>query len=156
FAAFLSRAYDFIRMAPVSGVDITLVGSHAGVSIGPDGPSQMGLEDIAAFRAVAGSAVLYPCDANQTRALVELLADVSGVGYLRATRGATPGLYEPPELFARGGSKTRGRSAARQAVVGAAGTTLHEGLAAVGALGAPVTVTDACSVQPLDAEWIAR
>jgi len=155
FAAFLSRAYDFIRMAPVSGVDITLVGSHAGVSIGPDGPSQMGLEDIAAFRAVAGSTVLYPCDANQTRALVELLADVSGVGYLRTTRGDTPVIYEPDETFELGGSKTLRRSDADQAVVVAAGITVHEALAAVDDLGAPVTVIDAYSVQPLDAESIA-
>ena len=155
FAAFLSRAYDFIRMAPVSGVDITLVGSHAGVSIGPDGPSQMGLEDIAAFRAVAGSTVLYPCDANQTRALVELLADVPGVGYLRTTRGDTPVIYEPDEIFELGGSKTLRRSDADQAVVVAAGITVHEALAAVDDLGAPVTVIDAYSVQPLDAESIA-
>src|SRR5690606_4296670 len=154
FAAFLSRAYDFIRMAPVSQVDITLVGSHAGVSIGPDGPSQMGLEDIAAFRAVAGSTVLYPCDANQTRALVELLADVSGVGYLHTTRGDTPVIYEPDESFEVGGSKTLRRSDADRAVVVAAGITVHEALAAVDDLGAPVTVIDAYSVQPLDADTI--
>jgi len=98
---------------------------------------------------------LYPCDANQTRALVELLADVSGVGYLRTTRGDTPVIYEPDETFELGGSKTLRRSDADQAVVVAAGITVHEALAAVDDLGAPVTVIDAYSVQPLDAESIA-
>ncbi|MFP3913240.1 MAG: transketolase [Actinomycetota bacterium] len=156
FAAFLSRAYDFIRMAPVSGVDLTLVGSHAGVSIGPDGPSQMGLEDIAALRAVAGATVLYPCDANQTRALTDVLADVPGVGYLRTTRGATPVIYRPADTFEVGGSRTLRHSDQDRAVIVAAGITVHEALAAADDLGQPVSVIDAYSIQPLDAGAIAR
>jgi transketolase len=104
FAAFLSRAYDFIRMAAVSRADIRLVGSHCGVSIGEDGPSQMGLEDIAALRAVHGSTVLYPSCANQTAKLVQLMVGQHGVSYLRTTRAATPVLYGPNERFEIGGS----------------------------------------------------
>ena len=90
FAAFLSRAYDFIRMAAVSRATIKLCGSHAGVSIGEDGPSQMALEDLAAFRAVHGSTVLYPADGNQTVKLVRAMADVDGISFLRTTRADTP------------------------------------------------------------------
>ena len=89
FAAFLSRAYDFVRMAAVSQATLKLCGSHAGVSIGEDGPSQMGLEDIASLRALNGSTVLYPCDGNQTAALVRAMADLDGISYLRTTRGDT-------------------------------------------------------------------
>src|SRR5436190_262382 len=104
FAAFLSRAYDFVRMAAVSRADLRLCGSHAGVSIGEDGPSQMGLEDLAAFRALYSSTVLYPCDANQTVRLVEAMADREGISYLRTHRGATPVIYEADdEGFAIGG-----------------------------------------------------
>ena len=95
FAAFFSRAYDFVRMAAISQADIRLSGSHAGVSIGEDGPSQMALEDLATFRAVHGSTVLYPCDANQTAQLVAAMADLDGISFLRTTRGATPVIYEP-------------------------------------------------------------
>ena len=105
FAAFLTRAYDFIRMAAVSRASIRLCGSHAGVSIGEDGPSQMGLEDLAAFRAVHSSTVLYPSDANQTVRLVELMADLDGVAYLRTHRGALPVIYGPDESFEVGGSR---------------------------------------------------
>ena len=90
FAAFLTRAYDFVRMAAVSRASLALTGSHAGVSIGEDGPSQMGLEDIAAFRAVHSSVVLHPCDANQTAKLVAAMSDVEGIAYLRTLRPATP------------------------------------------------------------------
>jgi transketolase len=156
FAAFLSRAYDFTRMAPVSQADLTLVGSHAGVSIGPDGPSQMGLEDIACMRAVAGATVLYPCDANQTRALVDLAADRPGVTYIRTTRGGTAVLYDPDdEGFSVGGSRTLRESDDDRAVVVAAGITLHEALAAVDELDIPVRVIDAYSIQPLDIDTIA-
>lgn len=155
FAAFLSRAYDFTRMAPVSQADLTVVGSHAGVSIGPDGPSQMGLEDIACMRAVAGATVLYPCDANQTRALVDLAADNPGVTYLRTTRGATPVLYHADEDFEIGGSRTLRSSESDRAVVVAAGITIHEALEAVDELDFPVRVIDAYSIQPLDVDSIA-
>lgn len=155
FAAFLTRAYDFTRMAPVSQADMALVGSHAGVSIGPDGPSQMGLEDLAAMRAVHGSTVLYPCDANQTRALVDLLADHPGVSYLRTTRGATPVIYDAQETFEIGGSQVLRQSDDDRAVVIAAGITVHEALAAVDEEQLPVTVIDAYSVQPLDVTTIA-
>ncbi len=93
FAAFLTRAYDFIRMAAISRANLKLVGSHAGVSIGQDGPSQMALEDLAALRAVHGSVLLYPCDANQTAALVAAMAEHEGISYLRTTRGDTPVIY---------------------------------------------------------------
>ena len=105
FAAFLTRAYDFIRMAAVSQADIRLCGSHAGVEIGQDGPSQMGLEDLAAMRAVHGSTVLYPSDANSAAALTATMADLTGVSYLRTTRGAYPVLYPADEEFPVGGSK---------------------------------------------------
>src|SRR5690625_4807660 len=106
FAAFLTRAADFIRMAPVSRVDLRLVGSHAGVEIGADGPSQMGLEDLAMFAATQGSTVLYPSDATSTAALVEQMTETSGVSYMRTTRGAFPVLYGADEQFPVGGSKT--------------------------------------------------
>lgn len=154
FAAFLTRAYDFARMAPVSQADIVLVGSHAGVSIGPDGPSQMGLEDIAAMRAIAGSTVLYPCDANQTRYLTELLADHRGLGYLRTTRGATPVIYSSQDTFEIGGSRTLRAGDDGGVTVVAAGITLHEALAAADEADVPITVIDAYSVQPLDVDAI--
>src|SRR5205807_7094721 len=99
FAAFFTRAYDFVRMAAISQANIKLCGSHAGVSIGEDGPSQMALEDLAVFRAVHGSTVLYPCDANQTVKLVEVMADQDGIVYLRTTRAGTPVVYGPDEDF---------------------------------------------------------
>jgi transketolase len=157
FAAFLTRAYDFVRMAAVSAADIRLCGSHAGVSIGEDGPSQMGLEDIAMLRAVNGSTVLYPCDANQTAHLVAAMADLDGVVYLRTTRGETPVIYRPGERFGRGGSRVL-RSGDRDLVtVAAAGITLHEALAAADALeaeGIGVRVIDCYSVKPIDIETL--
>src|ERR671926_400727 len=99
FAAFLTRAYDFIRMGSISGVDVRLVGSHAGVEIGADGPSQMALEDLAMMRAVQGSTVLYPADGTSTAALVEAMAGLDGISYLRTTRGGYPGLYPAGEQF---------------------------------------------------------
>ena len=105
FAAFFTRAYDQIRMAAISNATIHLSGSHAGCSIGEDGPSQMALEDLAMMRAVHGSTVLYPCDANQTAALVEQMADLDGISYIRTTREKTPILYSPGELFPVGGAR---------------------------------------------------
>ena len=106
FAAFLSRAYDFIRMAAISQANIRLCGSHAGVSIGEDGPSQMALEDLAMMRAVHGSTVLYPCDANQTAKLVAEMADRDGIVYMRTTRAHDAGRSTAPdEEFPVGGSR---------------------------------------------------
>jgi transketolase len=155
FAAFTTRAYDFIRMAAISRATIKLCGSHAGVSIGEDGPSQMGLEDLAALRAVSGSTVLYPCDGNQTARLVHAMADVHGIAYLRTTRSDTPVIYEPGEEFPVGGSKTLRSSDDDDVTVVAAGITVHEALKAAEALAAEeiaVRVIDCYSVKPIDAE----
>jgi transketolase len=157
FAAFLSRAYDFVRMAAVSRADIGLVGSHAGVSIGEDGPSQMALEDLASLRAVHGSTVLYPSDATSTAALVELMADTAGIVYMRTTRGATPVIYDASEEFQIGGSKTvlEGDDVT---IVGA-GITLHEALAAATRLaseGISARVIDLYSVKPIDADALVK
>ncbi|GAB3561320.1 transketolase [Spelaeicoccus albus] len=154
FAAFLtSRAFDFIRMAAISGVDIRLVGSHAGAEIGADGPSQMALEDIAMMRAVHGSTVLYPCDANSTAHLVEAMADLDGVSYLRATRGGYPVLYDADEEFPVGGSKTHRAGPDDQVTLVGAGVTVHECLQAAEQLAeVPVRarVVDMYSLKPLD------
>jgi transketolase len=157
FAAFLTRAYDFVRMAAVSRADLCLMGSHAGVAIGEDGPSQMGLEDLAAFRAVDSTTVLYPCDGNQAARLVELMADRGGIRYLRTSRGAARVLYGPDETFAIGGSKVV-REGEDVALVGA-GVTLHESLRAADLLaedGLRARVIDLYSVKPVDAEALER
>ncbi len=154
FAAFFTRAYDQIRMASVSNATIRLCGSHAGVSIGEDGPSQMGLEDLAMMRAVFGSTVLYPCDANQTAALVSEMAELTGISYLRTTRAKTPVVYGPDEKFPVGGSKVLRQSNADQVTVVAAGITVPETLKACDQLereGIRVRVIDAYSVKPIDA-----
>ncbi|MFJ8349046.1 transketolase [Streptomyces sp. NPDC094153] len=159
FAAFLTRAHDFVRMAAVSGSGINLNGSHAGTAIGQDGPSQMGLEDLAMMRAVHGSTVLYPCDANQTAELVARTADLDGVRYLRTSRGAGPVLYGPEEEFPVGGSKVLRSSARDRLTVVAAGVTLHEALAAADMLGRDgiaVRVIDLYSVKPVDRETLRR
>ncbi|WP_328874860.1 transketolase [Streptomyces sp. NBC_00287] len=153
FAAFLTRAYDFVRMASISGSGINLVGSHAGVAIGQDGPSQMGLEDLAMMRAVYGSTVLYPCDANQTARLVASMAGLEGIRYLRTSRGASPVIYGPDEEFPIGGSKVLRASAADRMTLVAAGVTVHEALAAADALereGIAARVIDLYSVKPVD------
>ncbi len=153
FAAFFSRAYDFIRMAAISQANIRLCGSHAGVSIGEDGPSQMGLEDLAMLRAVAGSTVLYPCDANQTAKLVMAMVDRPGISYLRTTRAATPVIYYPGDDFPIGGSKVLRRSDSDQVTVVAAGITVFEALKAADELKKEhlhVRVIDAYSVKPID------
>jgi transketolase len=157
FAAFMTRAYDFIRMAAISRATLKLCGSHAGVSIGEDGPSQMGLEDLAALRAVHGSTVLYPCDGNQTVQLVRAMADLDGISYMRTTRADTPVVYEPDEEFPVGGSRTLRSSEDDEVTVVAAGITVHEALDAADALageGIAVRVIDCYSVKPLDAETL--
>ncbi|WRZ89594.1 transketolase [Streptomyces sp. NBC_01007] len=153
FAAFLTRAHDFVRMASISGSGINLVGSHAGVSIGRDGPSQMGLEDLAMFRAVYGSTVLYPCDANQTAKLVATMADLEGIRYLRTSRGDSPVIYSATEEFPVGGSKVLRASAGDRLTLVAAGVTVHEALAAAETLdraGIQARVIDLYSVKPVD------
>jgi transketolase len=158
FAAFFTRAYDFIRMAAVSRADIRLAGSHAGVSIGEDGPSQMGLEDLAMMRAVYGSTVLYPCDGNQTARLVAQMADRRGITYLRTTREKTPVLYSPSEEFPIGWCKVvRGTEKDRVTIV-AAGITLHEAVKAYDVLQSQdisARVIDLYTVKPIDADALA-
>jgi transketolase len=160
FAAFLTRAYDFIRMAAISRANIRLSGSHAGVSIGEDGPSQMALEDLAMMRAVHGSTVLYPCDGNQTAKLVAAMADHPGISYIRTTREKTPLLYGPDDEFPIGGSRVvRGGGADDRVTVVAAGITVHEAVKAADELakaGVKIRIIDAYSVKPLDAKGIAK
>jgi transketolase len=155
FAAFLSRAYDFIRMAAISQANIRLCGSHAGVSIGEDGPSQMALEDLAMMRAVHGSTVLYPSDANQTARLVAEMADREGIVFMRTTRAATPVIYDTGDEFPIGGSRVV-RQGDDVAIV-AAGITLHESLKAADRLiaeGIDARVIDLYSVKPVDGETL--
>jgi transketolase len=157
FAAFLTRAYDQIRMAAVSRASLSLVGSHAGVSIGEDGPSQMGLEDLAMMRAVCGSTVLYPSCATTAAALTRQMADRRGIKYMRTTREKTPVLYGGEERFEIGGSKVLRRSSSDAAAILSAGVTLHEALAAHAALeaeGIAVRVVDLYSLKPIDAATV--
>lgn len=154
FAAFLTRAADFVRMAPVSHADLCLTGSHAGVSIGPDGPSQMGLEDLALFRSVLGSTVVCPSDANQAARLLPLLADRPGVCYMRTNRPGTEVLTPPDEPVRVGGSRVLRQSADDAATVVAAGVTVHEAVAAADELaeqGVAIRVIDCYSIKPIDA-----
>jgi transketolase len=153
FGAFMSRAYDFIRMAAISGANIRLCGSHAGVSIGEDGPSQMALEDIAMMRAVHDSTVLYPSDPNQAAQLVAAMADQPGISYLRTTREKTPVIYDAGETFTIGGCKVVRQSDDDKVTVVAAGITLHEALKAADELagsGTNIRVIDLYSVKPVD------
>lgn len=157
FAAFLTRAFDHIRMAAISGVAVKYAGSHCGVSIGEDGPSQMGLEDLAMMRAIPDSVVLYPSDAVSSERLVTVMADLPGTTYLRTTRPATPVLYPNDESFPVGGSKLLRSSRNDAVTVVAAGVTVHEALAAcetLAAAGLAVRLIDAYSVKPLDAAAI--
>ena len=152
FACFFSRAFDQIRVAGISQANLKLAGSHVGVSIGEDGPSQMGLEDIAMMRAVAGSKVLYPSDAVCAEKLVEQMAQVRGVCFLRTSRPKTPVIYGNDEQFPIGGAKVLRQSNGDRATVVAAGVTLFEALKAADALkkdGIGITVIDAYSVKPL-------
>jgi len=158
FAAFLSRAYDFVRMAVISEAKLCINGSHAGVSIGEDGPSQMALEDLAEFRALGNSVVLYPSDPNQTAKLVELMADHDGISYLRSTRSGYPTLYSPEETFQIGGSKVLRESDEDQVTLIGAGVTLHEAIKAADRLkeeGVSARVIDLYSVKPIDTETLA-
>jgi transketolase len=159
FAAFFSRAYDFIRMAAISRASIRIAGSHAGVATGEDGPSQMALEDIAMFRAVHGSTILYPSDANQTVRLVALAADNPGITYLRTTRADTPVIYPAETTFKIGGSHVHNASEHDHITIVAAGITLHEALQAATLLraeGIRARVIDLYSVKPLDRETLVR
>ena len=157
FAAFFSRAYDFIRMAGISQANIRLVGSHAGVEIGQDGPSQMALEDLASMRAVHGSTVLYPSDPNQAAKLTRLMADTSGIVYMRTTRGAYPTLYGPTETFKVGGAKVVRQSPKDRVTLIGAGVTVHNCLAAADALAKKkiaARVIDLYSVKPIDVKTL--
>src|SRR5437764_12201989 len=157
FAAFFTRAYDFIRMAAISRANIRLCGSHAGVSIGEDGPSQMALEDLSMLRAVYGSTVLYPCDPNQTAQLVAQMADHDGIVYMRSTRAATPVIYDADEQFTVGGSKVLRSSDNDEVTIVAAGITLHEALSAYDQLKSQrinARIIDAYSVIPIDTETL--
>jgi transketolase len=160
FAAFWSRAYDFIRMAAISRADIRLVGSHTGVTVGEDGPSQMALEDIAMFRAVHRSKVLVASDANQTAELAREMLDEPGVSYLRTMRMATPVIYAPGEKFPIGGSKVLRSSRDDDVTLIGAGVTVHEALAAADRLAEEwdmrARVIDLYSVKPLDREAVIR
>jgi transketolase len=157
FAAFLSRAYDFVRMAAVSRANIALAGSHAGVSIGEDGPSQMALEDLASLRAIHGSTVLYPSDANQTAALVPQMAEREGIVFMRTTREKTPILYEPGEEFTIGGARVVRRTDDDAVTLIGAGITLHESLKAADTLAAEgigARVVDLYSLKPIDVDTV--
>ncbi|MBP1633899.1 MAG: tktB [Acidobacteria bacterium] len=153
FAAFLTRAYDFVRMAAISGLDVKMVGSHAGVSIGEDGPSQMGLEDLAMMRAQPGITVVYPCDAVSAERLLKEIAYTPGPAYMRTSRPKTPVIYGADEAFPVGGCKVLRSSDRDVATVVAAGVTVFEALKAYEELrdsGTAVRVIDLYSVQPLD------
>ncbi len=157
FAAFLARAYDFVRMAAVSRANIKLAGSHAGVSIGEDGPSQMALEDLASFRAVHGSTVLYPSDPNQTAALVAQMVDRDGIVFMRTTREKTPVIYQPGEEFPIGGARVVRRTDDDAVTLIGGGITLHEALKAAHSLaeeGINARVIDLYTVKPIDAETV--
>jgi transketolase len=159
FAAFFTRAHDQIRMASLSNATLRLSGSHAGCSIGADGPSQMALEDLAMMRAVHGSTVLYPCDANQTAALVEQMADLVGISYIRTTREKTPILYGPGESFPVGGARLVKRGNQDRAAVIAAGVTVHEAVKAYDKLraeGIEIRIVDAYTVKPIDKATLAE
>jgi transketolase len=151
FATFFTRAHDQIRMAGHSQANLKLAGSHVGVSIGEDGGSQMGLEDIAMFRAVIGSTVLYPSDAVCAEKLVEQMAKTRGLAFLRTSRPKTPVIYNTNEEFPIGGAKVVRQSASDKITVVGAGVTLFEALKAADALaseGINITVIDAYSIKP--------
>jgi transketolase len=155
FAAFFTRAYDFIRMSAISQANIRLCGSHAGVEIGADGPSQMALEDLAMMRAVHGSTVLYPSDATSAAYLVREMADRGGIVYMRTTRGAYPVLYGPDDDFPIGGARLVRSSPGDQVTLIGAGVTLHNCLAAADQLGRDgiaARVLDLYSIKPIDTE----
>jgi transketolase len=159
FAAFLSRAYDFIRMAAISNLNIKMAGSHAGVSIGEDGPSQMALEDLAMMRAQPNIAVLYPCDGVSTEKLVERMAYHPGPAYMRTSRPKTPVIYGPDEDFGVGGLKVLRESNDDAATVVGGGVTVFEALKAYDELkkqAINIRVIDLYSLQPIDAATLLR
>ncbi len=159
FGAFFTRATDFVRMGAIGRADLRLCGSHAGVSIGEDGPSQMALEDLATMRALNGSTVLYPADGNATVKLVTAMCDLPGISYIRTTREATPSIYGPQEGFPVGGSKTLASSPDDRVTLVGAGVTLHQCIAAAGSLSAEGTtarVIDCYSVKPIDAPTLRQ
>ncbi|MEK6303046.1 MAG: transketolase [Acidobacteriota bacterium] len=154
FACFLTRAYDQIRMAAISKANLKLCGSHAGVSIGEDGPSQMALEDLAMIRAIEGSMVLYPSDAVSTEHAVRIAAENHGIVYIRTSRPKTPVIYSKDELFELGRAKVIRESAADKVAIVTSGVTLFEALAAYDQLksdGINVRVIDLFSIKPIDA-----
>jgi len=157
FACFLARGYDQIRVAGISSANLKLAGSHVGVSIGEDGPSQMALEDLAMMRAIAGSVVLYPSDAVSTEKLVEQMASARGIHFLRTSRPKTPVIYGNDEQFPIGGAKVVRQNAGDKVTVVGAGVTLHEALKAADMLakeGLGITVIDAYSIKPLGKDVI--
>src|SRR5271169_3630442 len=159
FACFLSRAYDNVRMAAISRANINLCGSHCGVSIGEDGPSQMALEDIAMFRAIHGSAVFYPSDAVSAERLTEIMARRPGINYLRTSRPKTAILYSKGEKFPIPGFKVPRQSAQDRVTVIGAGITVHEALKAADELksqGTAIRVVDLYCVKPIDGEALAE
>lgn len=160
FAAFFTRAFDQIRMAAISHAPLRLVGSHVGVSIGQDGPSQMGLEDIAMMRTIPNSIIFYPCDAVSTYKLVEIMANHhTSISYLRTTRSETPMVYDAHARFFIGGCTVLQQSASDKVVVIAAGITVFEALKAYQELkkeGISITVIDLYSIKPLDASTILK
>jgi transketolase len=159
FAAFLTRAYDFIRMAAISNLNVKMAGSHAGVSIGEDGPSQMALEDLAMMRAEPNIAVLYPCDGVSTEKLVERMAYHPGPAYMRTSRPKTPVIYGPDEDFTVGGLKVVRESTDDAATVVGGGVTVFEALKAYDELkkqGINIRVIDLYSLQPIDAPTLIR
>lgn len=159
FACFLARAYDQVRMAAISRANINLCGSHCGVSIGEDGPSQMALEDIAIFRAVHSSSVFYPSDAISTERLTEIMARREGINYLRTSRPKMPILYGKDEKFPVPGFKVLRQTAQDKVTVIGAGVTLHEALKAADQLksqGIPIRVVDLYCVKPIDGKAIAE
>jgi transketolase len=159
FAAFLSRAYDFIRMAAISNLNVKMAGSHAGVSIGEDGPSQMALEDLAMMRAQPNIAVLYPCDGVSTEKLIERMAYHPGPAYMRTSRPKTPVIYGADEEFTIGGLKVLRQSANDVATVIGGGVTVFEALKAYDELqkqGISIRVVDLYSLQPIDAASLVR
>ena len=159
FSAFLTRAHDQIRMSAYSFSNIKFAGSHSGVSIGADGPSQMGLEDLSIFRPIPGCAVLYPCDAYSTEACVESMAKHKGLAYIRTTRPATSLIYGQNDKFPIGGSKVLRKSQSDVATVIGAGLTVHEALKAYDELKGErisVRIIDAYSVEPIDRDNISK
>ena len=160
FAAFLTRGFDQLRMAQYSAPNLKVVGSHCGVSIGPDGPSQMGLEDISMFRSILDSTILYPSDAISAFKLTQTMAKLNGLFYLRTNRKETPVIYNEKEEFKIGGSKIHSdKKLENKVLIIAAGVTLHEALKAQKELvkkGIGVAVLDCYSVKPLDTRTIVK